>query len=88
MIGANERGKNGYIIPIPENLEAGKSYVLSFSPDGNAITWEEMNNEGSTNRYGYNGASSTYPGPFTVYDGTTEPSSSLGSVGDIYFKHN
>ena len=23
-----------------------------------------------------------------IYDGTTEPSSSLGKPGDIYFKHN
>lgn len=87
-IGANTDGTGGYTLPIPENLDFGKQYVLSFSPDGNAMSWNELNVEEDPNRYSFNGATSANPGPFTIYEGTTEPASSLGKVGDIYFKHN
>ena len=87
-IGADNQSHGGYTIPIPTGLDYGKKYVVSFDPDLGTITWDPFELEVDDNKYGYNGATASNPGPFTIYEGTAEPSSSLGKPGDIYFKHN
>ena len=87
-IGADAQSQGGFTIPIPIGLEYGYKYVLSYDIDNNKLNWEIFDIDEDPNKYGYSKATTSNPGPFTIYDGTTEPSASLGKPGDIYFKHN
>ena len=62
--------------------------MVSYDADNEQLVWEVISIEEDPNKYSYSNATTSNPGPFTIYEGTTEPSSSLGKPGDIYFKHN
>lgn len=91
-INADKNSHGGYTLPIPAEFNPGQQYMMSYEVDeatGELIfSWSPITIEENKNTYGYNGATTANPGPFTIYDGTTEPSASLGKVGDIYFKHS
>lgn len=87
-IGADAQSQGGITIPIPSGLEYGYKYALSYDADNEQLVWEVIDIEEDPNKYSYSNATTSNPGPFTIYEGTTEPSSSLGKPGDIYFKHN
>ncbi len=85
-IGAANNSTGGYSIPIPNGLDPDLTYILKFN--GSTMSWEIDEAAAADNTtIGY-----TDDGKLEVirkiYDGTTEPSASLGKPGDIYFKHN
>ena len=87
VIGAANNSTGGYLVPIPSDaIKDGQQYVMSYNSDTDMIEWTIL--EASTNSYQRDPSKVTTDGPFTIYDGTTEPSASLGKVGDIYFKHS
>ena len=88
-IGADGQSQGGVTIPIPTGLEYGYKYVLSYDADNDQLIWEIFDIDEDPNKYKRDpSAPGADNGPFTIYDGTTEPSASLGKPGDIYFKHN
>ena len=86
-IGADAQSQGGFTIPLPTGLEYGYKYALSYDADTEQLIWEVI--EDDSNKYSRDpNAVGSGNGPFTVYDGTTTPSASLGKPGDIYFKHS
>lgn len=87
VIGAENNSTGGYVVPIPDDtIKDGQQYVMSYNSDTDTIEWTVLS--ASTNSYQRDPSKVTTDGPFTIYDGTTEPLASLGKVGDIYFKHS
>lgn len=89
VIGANPNSTGGYVIPVPDAaIQDGASYVLSYNYNDDAFIWTKLEIT-DTNKYQRDpSAAGANNGPFTIYDGTAEPSASLGKPGDIYFKHS
>lgn len=87
VIGAENNSTGGYVVPIPDDtIKDGQQYVMSYNSDTDVIEWTVLS--ASTNSYQRDPSKVTTDGPFTIYDGTTPPASTLGKVGDIYFLHS
>lgn len=89
VIGANANSTGGYLIPVPSAaIQDGESYVLSYNSDDDAFIWTKLEIT-DNNKYQRDPAKvGSNTGPFTIYDGTSAPSASLGNPGDIYFLHS
>jgi len=91
-INADKNSHGGYTLPIPAEFDPGTQYMMSYEVDESTgeliFSWSPVIIEDNKNTYGYNGATTSNPGPFTIYDGTVTPTSALGKPGDIYFKHS